>query len=241
VMEKLVSLARHEIVCVHDADWVFDCSAEEFRKLVTLFADPKCGGLGDWYSTTYTPQRMRENKDLLFLGDAWNTLFLAEFRYRRFVEKRAGKDVVSPNPAYPFFVNFFRKSAIGAQQTLADDAERLYQLQANGFDVLTFEPESRPYFKVCWERIGWMDYFRQRKRGFLAKRQVNQLYGQYKASLAGFYGPLFGYGLSQLPRVHRFKAILGFFWWWVLAGLAMAAAAFSQADTKTGWKLRYRR
>jgi len=244
VMAKLVSLAKHEIVCVHDADWAFGCTPDEFKKLLACFSDPDCGGLGDWYSTTYTAQRVRENNNTLFLGDAWNTLFLTEFRYQRSVQKGSfGKDLVVQNPAYPFFVNFFRKNAMGAQaqQTLADDAERLYQLQANGFYVQTFAPETRPYFKVIWERIGWRDYYRQRLRGFLAKRQVNQLYGQYKASLGGFYLPLFAYGLAQLPRVGRPKAVLGFFLWWLLAGLALVGSKFKSAETKSGWQMRYAR
>lgn len=242
VIRKLESLANGEIIAIHDADWIFNCSKSSINSLLSCFDDPKVGGIGDYYSTTYTPERVRKINDTLYVGDAWSTLFLTEYKIRKYCRKVNGKLFVDNYSGFLFFVNFYRKGIIPAQKTLCDDGERMILLIKKDYKVRVLPAEELPNYKVSWKKIGWRDYIRQRVRGFLAQRQVRHDFGGFRVGFFNFYLGLLVYFIKNLHRPKRIRAYAGIFLWWFFAFIAFIIAAFRKAPTtKEGWKMRYGR
>jgi len=239
VIDELMKMVKNDIVVICDADRRFVCGRGELEKLLECFEDPEVGGVGDYYTTTYDDEKVRTSNDLLFLGDAWNTLLILEYKMRNFADRKCGKLYVSDR-GFMFFVNFFRRDAFKNfhTKTLCDDGERLIFLMNNGYKVRLLETEQKPYLKAIYSEMDWRGFLRTKIRGMIAQRQIDEMYGQFSVN-PGL--GLFWHILKNLRRVDRKRALAGILLWWsivVLARVRYALMLNKNINTRTGWSMR---
>lgn len=245
MMEKLISKASGEIMIVNDADWMFIGNRKDLEKLLSLFDDPKLGGIGDYYAITYTPERVDKVNNALYLGDAWTTRFFVEYKMQQFAERKNSKIYAKPlkPESYLFFVNFFRKSAVGKAKTTYDDGERYIQMADKGYRVQLLPIDSKPYLLSSYTKIDWKGLYKQKVRGAVGRKAVADMYGKCKTNFFNLYIPSFLYVLHNLPRIKRLKAVYGILIWWFISLLAAIKFALMRkpVSTQEAWKLQYKR
>jgi len=239
VLNELVKKARGEICVVNDADWIFVAGKNDLNKMIKCFEDKSIGGLGDHYALSFAPKMLQESNSILFAGEAWNLLFITEYKNKFFTKEINGERFADFEKAsYPFFVHFFRKDSVGEATTLADDAERFLQIERKGLKVKLLPFGSKPYFVPAYNSIDLKGILKQRSRGFIAQKQIREKYSPknfpVRTSLS-----LFFYALKNLPRVKKPKHILGVLLWWVLSGFSYIDYAIRKRNlsTEEGWRL----
>ncbi|MEW6295912.1 MAG: glycosyltransferase [Candidatus Diapherotrites archaeon] len=239
VLNELVKKARGEICVINDADWIFVARKNDLKKMIECFEDKSIGGLGDHYALTFAPEILKKSNSILFAGEAWNLLFITEYKNKFFTKEINGERFADFGKAsYPFFVHFFRKNSVGEATTLADDAERFLQIERKGLKVKLLPFGSKPYFIPAYNSIDLKGILKQRSRGFIAQKQIREKYGSNnftaKTSLS-----LFFYALKNLPRVKKPKHVFGVLLWWVLSGISYINYAVRKRNlsTEEGWQL----
>ena len=236
MVDYLRKIANGEIIGILDADRRFVCEKGELERLMGCFDDPKVGGMGDYYTTTYDEEKVKHTNDILFLGDSYVTLFMLEFKMERFAKRNDGKLYV-PDSGFMFFVNFFRKDAFRKFRTksLCDDGERTIHLIKNGYKIRLLETEQRPYFKAVYKKMSAVGFFRTKVRGFVAQKQIDKLYGGFSITNIPKTSLIF-HIIKNIHRVNGWRAFVGVVWWWVIIVIARLRFLFIEdMDTKEGW------
>jgi hypothetical protein len=209
--------------------------------MVACFDDPKVGGLGDHFTTSFDEEKVKRVSSLLYLGDAWTSLSTLQAKMERCVKIVDGKAFVDPSkPDFMFYVHIYRKNAVDDQQTLCDDGERMIQMLGKGYTVRLLDIESKPYMKASYDSIGFRGFFKQRFRGFVAQRQISMVYPSFNGgSIFSYRHTLFQLG-RNLVRIRRFRGYLGLVFWWAIAVAAFIKFRISPPaiGTTEGWKLR---
>lgn len=236
MIDKLMKFAKGKIMIILDADRIFVCGKGELEKITDCFKDPKVGGIGDYYTTTFYKPNM-DKADALYLGDAWSTLLMLEHKMRKHSE-RINDKLYAAQTGMMFYVNFFRKDLVGKTKTMCDDGERFIQILKKGFKVRLLETEERPYLKASYSSMNFGGFLKTKIRGFIAQKQIDEMYGGFtiEPDIS-----LFVYILKNLHRVKRPKAYLGILLWWLAAVVALFKYQFiknKKVSTQDGWKLR---
>jgi len=231
IIDKLIGMARGEIIAIMDADRAFIWRVGDLEKIMDCFNDPRVGGLGDYYTTTFIEENMKDG-NALYLGDAWNTLLMLEHKIKNLPCRRYADHTKSM-----FYVNFFRKELVEKTKTLCDDGERFIQILKKGYRVRLLGIEERPNFKAVYNFMNFWGFVKTKLRGFIAQDQIDRLYGNHsvKPSIS-----MFTYILRNLHRVKRLKALFGIFLWWLAIGIARIQYQFinKNISTREGWELR---
>ena len=233
-LKELIKVANGDIVIIFDADYVF---IGDIKKIVDIFNDDNIGGA--YIPNIFTEEEMNKELDkVLQLGDAWNTYFIVMYSIKKYTVK-VDKDVYTV-PKYPFYINILRKEFVGESDTLADDAERFFNIVRNGYFVVVYN-KGNPRFKINYKGMNLKMLFNQRLRGFLAKKQIKNKYGDFFEHLnigITFYLPLLFFILKNLYRVKRLKAFFGIMVWLIVSFSAFIRSQFLNITTERGWSLR---
>lgn len=229
ILKRLYKIARGKIIIIHDADWLL-VTNNNFRNLIKYFENPKVGGVED-----YATIKFGEKDSILVFGDSFIVKWLHDYKVKRQSQVINEKLYVKSNE-FPFFVNMFRKSALKQNQiTLCDDGERTIQIMKNGY-LVAISQDDIPYFSIIHSSMSTGSFFRHKVRGHIARRQIQQKYKDYNASLFGFYLPAFIYTVTQ-----ALKVFFGVILYWLIAGLAFISSKTKKVSTKEGWKIRLKR
>lgn len=230
-LKQLIKVARGDLIIIFDADYIF---TGDIRKIIDIFTDERVGGL--YIPNIFTEEEMNKELDgILQLGDAWNTYFIVMYSIKKYTINFGGK--LFAVPIYPFFTNILRKNLFTEAHTLADDAERFFNIVSKGYFIRIYN-EGNPRFKINYKGMNLKRLFNQRLRGFLAKKQIR--YDDYgiNIGLLTFYFPLLFFISKNLYRVKRLKAFFGILTWWIISLLAFVKSQFLTMTTKSGWGLR---
>jgi glycosyltransferase involved in cell wall biosynthesis len=237
VIDKMIKMAKGQIIIIHDADRVFVCKKGELEKITECFKDQKVGGMGDYYTTTYESDKVRKTNSMLYLGDAWSTLFMLEWKMKKHTQRINGK-LYGGRTGMMFYVNLFRKELAENTKTMCDDGERYIQILKRGYKIRLLETEERPYLKANYSTMKFWGFVKTKVRGFFAQRQIDEAYGTFSIN-PDF--SLFTYFLRNLHRVKRPRAYMGILIWWFAVFVAMVKYQFvkkQKISTKDGWKMR---
>lgn len=235
MLKHMYKAAKGEIIIVHDADWRF-VSGGKFRNLVSIFDDPKVGGIDDYKSIP--------NRDLptLSLGELFVNRFLYEYKIKKYSRKENGILYARDN-RFPFIVTIFRKNVVPfTQATLCDDGERAVQMMKKGYKVV-IPTGDISYFVINYVKpLTMRSLYKQKKRCALARKQMQNLYNEYDAGMLDFFIPAFLYSLwrslavkTKLSRLKIFSGVLTF---WIISGIADITGKNINASTKEAWKMR---
>ncbi len=231
MLELMYRAAKGEIIIIHDADLLL-VSNNNFKNLINYFEDPKIGGIEN-----YTLYKFDEKDNFLIFGESFIVKWLHDYKVKRQSKIINGKLFVKSNE-FPFFVNIFRKSAVKQDQiTICDDGERTIQIIRNGYRVAIPQDDILPYFSSKQASPSIRQFLRHKVRGQIARKQIQQEYKDYNASLLGFYLPAFSYTVGL-----AFKLFFGVFSYWILSLFAVVLSKKEkQMSTKEGWKMRLKR
>lgn len=237
VIDKLIKRSKGKIIIIHDADRIFVCKKGELERLTDCFDDPKVGGIGDYYTTTFDKNKVRNSNSALYLGDAWSTLFMLEHKMNNNTQRINGK-LYADQTGMMFYVNIFRKDLVEETKTMCDDGERFIQLLNKGYKIRLLETEERPYLKASYSSMNFKGFFKTKLRGFIAQKQIDDVYGSFSIKPET---SLFFYIFKNIYRVKRSRAFFGIFLWWFAVFLALLRYQFiknKKISTREGWKLR---
>lgn len=242
VLNKLIKLAKGDIIIIHDADWKFECNKSQLNNMVNLFKNPKVGGVAEG-SAIFTEERVRKSKSIGYLAFAWETKFITEFQKKYCTQKIGNELCLNPDKLYfLFFVNIFRKKLFTKAITLADDAERAFHILNKGYLVPVWD-ESLPQMVVTYDTIKISDLFRQKVRTHIARSQLSRN-NKYQTSFLKFYIPFYLYMLTHLYRVKRLRSYLAVLVWHFIIFFSFIKAQLILSrgiTTKEGWKMRAQR
>lgn len=222
-------LAKGNIIAIMDADREIVFDETGMRRLTECFIDSKVGGIGDYYTTTFRPEKVKKVNNMLYLGDAWNTLFMLEYKMRNKNEKN-----------FMFYVNFFRKNLFEdfRTKTLIDDGERYLHILNKGYMIALIETEQLPMLKASYDSMSFWGFVKTKVRGFIAEKQMSEQFKGY--SVAPDKLGMFVYILKNLHRPRRIRAYIGIILWWIAIFIALIKFKLTSKDVSTqeGWNMR---
>ena len=238
MMDKMLEIATNDIILIHDADRVFSCEKGELERLLKCFDDSKVGGLGDYYTTTFDENKVKTAKSMLYLGDAWSTLFMLEWKMKNFAKRIDNKLYTDDSKGMMFYINFYRKGAVEQALTMCDDGERYIQMLRKGYKVRLLETEQRPNLKASYSDMDAEGFIKTKVRGIIAQNQIDEKYGGFTINPSA---SLFWYILKNMYRVKRPRAFFGVIYWWYLVAVARMRykkIRNKKMSSKEGWDLR---
>lgn len=239
VLNKLIKLAKGDIIIIHDADWKFECNKSQLNHLIKLFKNPKVGGMAEG-SAIFTEERVKKTKSIGYLTFAWETKFITEFQKKYCTQKINKELYLNPNKLYfLFFVNIFRKKLFTKALTLADDVERTFHILDKDYLIHVWD-ESLPKMTVTYDTVKVSDLFRQKVRTHIARSQLSKS-NNYQTPFLKFYIPFYFYMLTQLYKVKRLRSYLSILIWHfiIISSFLKAQLILSKGiTTKEGWKMR---
>ncbi len=235
VINNIVKKAKGEIIIINDADWLFKIeSREKLRNLLSVFDDPKIGGIAIAYPIEW-------DRDLIETGNfgykmvAYSTYFWMQYQNEKYGFKKGNLTYLA-EPTM-FMTNILRKELYKPNDSLGDDFERTADVMNAGYEIVIFDDISMPRMIPVYNQIGIRDFFNQKVRTAKARKQI-RLKGQ-KMGLVYNAGP----GFSMIARAFKnsiFTGILAVIWS-VLTFIASLKSIFLNFDTEKGWTLRAKR
>lgn len=229
IIDNLILFAEGDIIIIMDADREIVYDETGLKKLIECFNDSTVGGIGDYYTTTYSHEKVKKINNMLYLGDAWNTLFMLEYKMRNKNEKN-----------FMFYVNFFRKDLFEGfkTKTLIDDGERYLHIINKGYKIALIGTEQLPMLKATYDSMSFWGFVATKVRGFIAEKQMSELLKGY--SVVPDKLGMFTYILKNLHRPKRIRAYIGIILWWIAVFIALIKFKFMSKDVSTqeGWSMR---
>jgi len=209
MLDRLIKKARGDIIIVHDADWIF-VGEKSLDSLAKYFEDEEVGGIANSFSFTYPN---KEKGNIIYVGDAWCSHFLMEFKKKYYTTRNKGILYIDGNKMFfPFFLNIIRKKLMTRAVTVADDLERVLTIIERGYKIVVPEDEGIPHQKVTYTHISFPRLYIQKVRGHLARKQIKLNY-DYNTSIRNFYVPMTIFIIRKMLKIHSLKMIASIFIW----------------------------
>lgn len=245
VIDKLEPHVTGDIVIIHDADWVFVYkSKKELLEFLSLFDNPKIGGIADSCDTEMSKPNFSEIKSLGFLASAWGNHLLMKYYKNKFTKKECGLATYDrAKMKFCPWLDVYRKKALDKtrhKQELraGDHIERTLRLLDAGYNVASFDNNAWPHFNVTYNEQSIRDLIKQKIRGVVSKGKIQSSY-EFKIPLFGFYFLFFSYVVKSSFKVKRWRDFAAIYVYIFAAIYAMIVGKFKERiSTKNVWNLR---
>ncbi len=242
LLNKLLKLAKGDIIVIHDADWKFVCPPKSLAKLVALFkTDPKLGGV-DFphpHPDIEDRKKVRKIRSTLFIGTAWGSKLITEYQWETYRKKERGLWYLDKDKMeLPLPVSVFRKKVISSFDLIHDDAIVTMEALRKGYKIQLLD-RTYPYFVVTDQYATAKGILNQKKRTSIGWSQVENKYP--RVSMKRIYPKLLWYFLKRFPDIRPLRAKLGFVYWLVLTflGTLKGKLLFKQhINTQEAWAFR---
>ena len=242
VINKIIKLAKGDIIIVHDADWVFKFgSKKDFESLLSWFDDPKIGGVAESFPIEY--ETGVKNNSLAYLGNLYGNYLWIEFMKNKYTKVDNGLLVVdSSKNGFPFLVNIFRKRLYKENTTLGDDFERSLEILSNNYKVVVIDDPKFPRMHTLTFTMSFKDILKQKTRTAKARDQVFSKYNVH-ISFFNFYLPLSFFYIANLNQTKSFKGAFSLFLWIIIFIYGSIISKFKNRNlsTEKGWLMRAQR
>ena len=244
VINKLMKIAKGNIIIIHDSDWIFNVENKyKITELKNEFKDKKLGGIAESYPIEYIPKELNKIKSIGHLGTLWGNYFWMDFQKKNYAYKENNRLYVRfSNKNFPFLVNIFRKEFYNENITLGDDFERSLDILKKGYKVLIKEDENFPRMIAAYRKTRLKDIAKQKERTALARDQIFKTY-KIKINVFNFYIPLLFHSFKNLNKINNLKGRFAFFVWLItfLFGTLKNKLKLKERSTKEGWLMRVKR
>jgi len=249
VLDKLQPKITGDIVIIHDADWVFSYgSKKDLYDFLSIFDNEEVGGITDSIDTEMNKRNFSEVTSMGFLASAWGSHFLMRYIKKHYTQSyKGGFRVYIPSKMkFCPFTDVYRKSALDktkhkTELRAGDHVERTLRLIEAGYKVLSFDNSNWPHFNESYEHQTVRDLIKQRTRGIIAKKKIEEAYS-FKIPFFGFYVPLFFYMVIKSFRIRRMRDFIAIYVYLYSVVWGVLSSHFSQnVSVKRVWELRNKR
>lgn len=232
VINNIIKKAKGEIIIINDADWIFTVkNKKNFDKMISVFDDPKVGGIAESFPVEW-------NKNIKNSNFTYKMVAYTHYYWFEFQKDKFSKQGFIEKPDM-FLTNIFRKSLYKQNLSLGDDFERTYNIMSEGYKIATFYNPEMPRMIAAYSDIKLSDFFRQKIRTAIARRQVNL---EANKSINVFnYGIPSAFYIISKSFGNSFMTGLYSISWFFFTFLATIVSKFKKLETKEGWLLRAKR
>ncbi|MEK6948002.1 MAG: glycosyltransferase [Nanoarchaeota archaeon] len=241
VINKIIKLAKSEIIIVHDADWIFKVNnPEDFELMISWFDDPIVGGVAESFPIEY--ETGIKNNSLAYLGNLYGNFLWIEFLKKRYTNVKNGLRIVDSKNGFPFLVNVFRKRLYKENTTLGDDFERSLEILNNDYNVVVVDNPKLPRMHTLTYTMSFKDILKQKTRTAKARDQVFSKYNVH-INFFNFYIPLLFFYILNIHKTRSFKAAFSLFLWIIIFIYGSVVSKFKNRNlsTEKGWLMRAQR
>jgi len=248
VLEKLEPHITGDIIIIHDADWSFVYSSKkDLIEYISLFDNPKIGGIADSISSEFCRDDFKEIKSMGFLASAWGNHFLIDYIKNKFTEKKENYFVYNLHKMKFFpFLDVYRKEAMKKTKhreelRAGDHVERTLRIINAGYEVIAFDNPNWPHFMVNYNKQSVKDLINQKVRGIVAKKKIQSSYN-VKIPFFGFYVPFLSYVVINSFKTRRLRDFTAIYIYLFVMFYSISIAKIKQrASVKEIWNLRVKR
>lgn len=234
VIDTLVNKSTGEILIIHDADWIFSVKTKpSLNKFFSVFQESSIGGIADNFPVELNKNLANSNFGYKMVAYAHS--YWIKFQKTKFT-KEYNKHILQISHPAMFLTNVFRKSLYQKNFSLADDFERTRNIFKRGYKIVLFKDKEMPRLVASYNRITLKDFFRQKVRTAIARKQISS--SEFNYSKYNLQTILFMLSNSFLDS--PLKGVYVFIWVF-LTTLATIVSKFKHLDTKQGWNLRAKR
>ncbi len=252
VINALATKAKGDLFIIHDADWVFQADKEGMLKMISLFEDPKIGGIIESFPVSCTNEvlsalqkgKKHQKYSLAHLSSAWfslTTMLLDRKKISKPYKNHLILDTRKLHLAlHPILVNVFRRELFKSNETLADDIERTFDIVTSNHHLVYAPSIAMPRMIAAYTTMRYPDIYKQKKRTALARRQVKTKYAESPTFAKSSNTPFFAI-ITRLLRVKDLQLLGGIITYMSVVMSASVSGKILQATTKEGWTLRAQR
>ncbi len=238
VINNIVKMSKGDIIIINDADWVFKVGDSlSLHKFLSVFEDSEVGGIAESFPVEWNKDSM-EKGNWVFKMVSYSSLYWFKFQKDNFTKQHSEMRVLT-EPTM-FLTNIFRKELYSENFSLGDDFERTKHIFDKGFKIAIFDDPKMPRMVVSYNKIVPRDFFKQKIRTSIARKQLSSAGLTKKKSYAEYYSKSLPYIFFNSFKSGIYAGILVFTWIFLTA-LAEGFAIFQPRNTKKGWTLRLRR
>lgn len=232
VINKLVKLAKGELIIINDVDWYYIGSEKQFDNLLRLFEDPQIGGVSEQCAVEYSERKVNFNRNICYLGTAffnqcWVEYHLNKYRNSSLIKKKR----------FYLLVNVLRKKLFVPNATLADDLERSRVILDKGYKIEIVKGYY-PRMVALYDQCRFGDVYKQKVRTGVARNQITMK----QFGFAYYIGFSF-YLIGKLfyPKKNFLRIFAGTILYYLLTFLGSFKSKFVHFSSKEGWTLRAKR
>lgn len=235
VINSIIKHARGDLIVIHDADWKFEVkSKEHMKKFISVFDDPKVGGIAEAYPMEYYEEEPYRG-DLGYQMVCYSAYYWFKFQNNKYSYLDKGKRFLK-EPRL-FMTNILRRELYENVSSLGDDFERTIRIMEKGFKIALLDDPSLPRMRATYTKISLKDLFKQKIRTARAREQIQEK-GQ-EISLGYYLNSILYMTVASLKNNLYVFFLTGS--WIVLTTIATVISKFKKFDTKQGWRLRAKR
>ena len=242
VINKIIKLAKGDIIIVHDADWIFRVNdPKDFKSMISWFDDPRVGGVAESFPIEY--ETGIKNDSLAYLGNLYGNFLWIEFLKKKYTKVVDGLRIVdSSKNGFPFLVNVFRKKLYKENTTLGDDFERSLEILNNDYKVVVVDDHKLPRMHTLTYTMSFKDILKQKTRTAKARDQVFSKYNVH-ITFFNFYIPLLFFYIINIHKTRSLKAAFSLFLWIIIFIYGSVVSKFKNRNlsTEKGWLMRAQR
>lgn len=237
VIDEIIKMASGEIIIIQDADWIFQVHSEkQLKTFLSVFNNKEIGGIAESFPVEWHQDKLKE-ANATYKMVAYSTYLWMKFQKEKLTYKKDNILYVS-NPQM-FLTNIFRKKLYKKNVSLGDDFERTQYIFNKGYKILVFPDESMPRMHPVYNKINLNDFFKQKIRTAIARRQLNES-KRMQTNIQNYYFPAVWF---IFINGWKFGIKIGFLmvFWILTTSFATFLSKFKSSDTKQGWMLRAQR
>ncbi len=237
VIEEIIKSATGEIIIIQDADWIFNASTEKkLKEFLSVFEDRNVGGIAESFPVEWSREKLKKGNHVYRMV-AYSSFLWMNFQKEKLTKKHRNFLLVK-NPTM-FMTNIFRKKLYKKNISLGDDFERTHYIFNKGYKIIVFNQENMPRMIATYNKINFRDFFKQKIRTAIARRQLNEN-RQMSVNIKNYYFPSVLFIFLNSWRISLYIGILMSFWI-LITSFATLISKFKKLNTKKGWELRAQR